>query len=134
MDSESIERFTSIEKNVGELSVNIAVLDNKMDNTTKKLDSIDNHMAVQTQILNKFLVLEDRHTNLEANFKKLNEDYSNTKDEVIKVLGGCRGIVFAGGVFVTIIMGLVLYVFQDKVKILDRHTTQIERLISKDVK
>ena len=131
MDSESVERFSSIEKTVGDLSINIAVLDTKMDSTTKKLDEINNHMAVQTQILNKFLVLEDRHTNLESNFKRLSEDYSNTKGEMLKAVGAYKAIVFAGGIFVSALVGMGLYVFEDKMRILQKHTTQIESLLVK---
>lgn len=108
------ERFSKLESSV-------AVLDTKIDNTNKLLDDMRKMLENQTTILSKFLVLEERHNNFENELKTLKEDYEVSKEEALKVVGAFRAIVFCGAIFVSTIVGLGLYIYNDKIEMLDRH-------------
>ena len=108
------ERFSKLESSV-------AVLDTKIDNTNKLLDDMRKMLENQTTILSKFLVLEERHNNFENELKTLKEDYKVSKEEALKVVGAFRAIVFGGAIFVSTIVGLGLYIYNDKIEMLDRH-------------
>ena len=108
------ERFSKLESSV-------AVLDTKMDNTNKLLDDMRKMLENQTAILSKFLVLEERHNNFENELKLLKNDYKMSKEELLKAIGAFRAIVFSGAIFVSTIVGLGLYIYNDKIEILDRH-------------
>ena len=112
--STSDERLTKLEVSVG-------VLDTKMDATGKKLDDVALLLQNQTAILGKFLAYEERANNFEADFSVLKADYSATKLDVLKTLTTYRAIVLSGVVFVSTIIGLGLYIYNDKIDMLDRH-------------
>ena len=112
--STSDERLTKLEVSVG-------VLDTKMDATGKKLDDVALLLQNQTTILGKFLAYEERANNFEADFSVLKADYSATKLDVLKTLTTYRAIVLSGVVFVSTIIGLGLYIYNDKIDMLDRH-------------
>lgn len=112
--STSEERLTKLEVSVG-------VLDTKMDSTNKKLDDVAVLLQNQTTILGKFLAYEERANNFEADFSVLKADYSATKLDVLKTLSTYRAIVLSGVVFVSTIIGLGLYIYNDKIDMLDRH-------------
>lgn len=108
------ERFSKLETSV-------AVLDTKIDNTNKLLDDMRKMLENQTAILSKFLLLEERHNNFENELKMLKNDYKMSKEELLKAIGAFRAIVFSGAIFVSTIVGLGLYIYNDKVEILQRH-------------
>jgi hypothetical protein len=108
------ERFSKLESSV-------AVLDTKMDNTTKLLDDMRKMLENQTVILSKFLVLEERHNNFENELKLLKNDYKMSKEEFLKAIGAFRAIVFSGAIFVSTVVGLGLYIYNDKIEVLERH-------------
>lgn len=108
------ERFSKLESSV-------AVLDTKIDNTNKLLDDMRKMLENQTTILSKFLVLEERHNNFENELKTLKEDYKSIKEEALKVDGAFRAIVFGGAIFVSAIVGLGLYIYNDKIDMLIKH-------------
>ena len=110
----SDERLTKLEVSVG-------VLDTKMDATGKKLDDVALLLQNQTTILGKFLAYEERANNFETDFKVLKADYSTTKLDVLKTLATYRAIVLSGVVFVSTIMGLGLYIYNDKIEMLNKH-------------
>lgn len=112
--STSEERLTKLEVSVG-------VLDTKMDSTNKKLDDVAVLLQNQTTILGKVLAYEERANNFEADFSVLKADYSATKLDVLKTLSTYRAIVLSGVVFVSTIIGLGLYIYNDKIDMLDRH-------------
>lgn len=99
------ERFSKLESSV-------AVLDTKIDNTNKLLDDMRKMLENQTTILSKFLVLEERHNNFENELKTLKEDYKSIKEEALKVVGA---------IFVSTIVGLGLYIYNDKIDMLIKH-------------
>jgi len=108
------ERFSKLESSV-------AVLDTKIDNTNKLLDDMREMLENQTTILSKFLVLEERHNNFENELKTLKEDYKVSKEEALEVVGAFRAIMFGGAIFVSTIVGLGLYIYNDKIEMLGRH-------------
>lgn len=108
------ERFSKLETSV-------AVLDTKIDNTNKLLDDMRKMLENQTAILSKFLLLEERHNNFENELKMLKNDYKGSKEGLLKAIGAFRAIVFSGAIFVSTIVGLGLYIYNDKVEILQRH-------------
>lgn len=112
--STSDERLTKLEVSVG-------VLDTKMDATGKKLDDVALLLQNQTTILGKFLAYEERANNFEADFSVLKADYSATKLDVLKTLTTYRAIVLSGVVFVSTIIGLGLYIYNDKIDMLNKH-------------
>ena len=112
--STSDERLTKLEVSVG-------VLDTKMDATGKKLDDVALLLQNQTTILGKFLAYEERENNFETDFNILKADYSTTKLDVLKTLATYRAIVLSGVVFVSTIMGLGLYIYNDKIEMLNKH-------------
>lgn len=112
--STSDERLTKLEVSVG-------VLDTKMDSTNKKLDDVAVLLQNQTTILGKFLAHEERANNFETDFKALKVDYSTTKLDVLKTLATYRAIVLSGVVFVSTIVGLGLYIYNDKIDMLNKH-------------
>lgn len=112
--STSDERLTKLEVSVG-------ILDTKMDDTGKKLDDVALLLQNQTTILGKFLLLEERHKNFEADLKLLKSEYKCSKEEILKAIGAFRAIVFGGAVFVSTITGLGLYIYNDKIAMLDKH-------------
>lgn len=112
--STSDERLTKLEVSVG-------VLDTKMDSTNNKLDDVAVLLQNQTTILCKFLAYEERANNFETDFNILKADYSSTKLDVLKTLATYRAIVLSGVVFVSTIMGLGLYIYKDKIEMLNKH-------------
>lgn len=114
------ERFSKLETSV-------AVLDTKMDNTAKLLDDMRKMLENQTAILSKFLLLEERHNNFENELKLLKNEYKRSKEELLKAIGAFRAIVFGGSIFVATITGLGLYIYNDKIEMLNKH----EQILSK---
>lgn len=108
------ERFSKLESSV-------AVLDTKIDNTNKLLDDMRKMLENQTTILSKFLAYEERANNFETDFSVLKADYSATKLDVLKTLTTYRAIVLSGVVFVSTIVGLGLYIYNDKIEMLNKH-------------
>lgn len=114
------ERFSKLETSV-------AVLDTKMDNTAILLDDMRKMLENQTAILSKFLLLEERHNNFENELKLLKNEYKGSKEELLKAIGAFRAIVFGGAIFVSTIAGLGLYIYNDKIEMLNKH----EQILSK---
>ena len=92
-----------------------------MDETGKKLDDVALLLQNQTTILGKFLAYEERANNFESDFSVLKADYSATKLDVLKTLTTYRDIVLSGVVFVSTIIGLGLYIYNDKIDMLNKH-------------
>ena len=122
---------SDIQQTVGGVKTEVAVVNSKIDGQDKHLQEIKNNMKLQTDILNRLLTLTDRHDNFEKEFKFLKEDYGTHKEEIIKLVGTMRGLVLAGAVFVGMIVGMGLYIYSDKVKMLDRHEAAISVLQQK---
>jgi len=117
------ERFGNLEKDV-------AVIVIKQDTQMEILTEMRATLNQQTQILQSFLVLEQKHATLASDFSDLKKDYSTTKSEVIKAVSMIRGIVLAGAIFVSVIVGLGLYIYDDKVNMLNRHEDVLRGIIS----
>lgn len=117
------ERFGNLEKDV-------AVIVIKQDTQMEILTEMRATLNQQTQILQSFLVLEQKHATLASDFSDLKKDYSTTKSEVIKAVSMMRGIVLAGAIFVSVIVGLGLYIYYDKVNMLNRHEDVLRGIIS----
>jgi hypothetical protein len=117
------ERFGNLEKDV-------AVIVIKQDTQMEILTEMRATLNQQTQILQSFLVLEQKHATLASDFSDLKKDYSTTKSEVIKAVSMMRGIVLAGAIFVSVIVGLGLYIYDDKVNMLNRHEDVLRGIIS----
>jgi len=122
---------SDIQQTVGGVKTEVAVVKEKIDEQDKHLQEIKENMKLQTSILNKLLTLTDRHDNFEREFKCLKEDYGRHKTEIIKLVGTMRGIVLSGAIFVGMIIGMGLYIYTDKVKMLDRHESAITVLQQK---
>ena len=112
--STSDERLTKLEVSVG-------VLDTKMDETGKKLDDVALLLQNQTTILGKFLLLEEQHKNFGDELKLLKNDYKCSKEDILKAIGAFRAILFGGAIFVSTIVGLGLYIYNDKIDMLNKH-------------
>ena len=125
------EEVSNVQQKIGGVKTEIAVVKEKIDGQDKHLKEIKEEAKLQTNILNKLLTLTDRHDNFEKEFKVLKEDYSTHKEEIIKLVGTMRGIVLAGAIFVGMIVGMGLYIYTDKVKMLDRHEAAISVLQQK---
>ena len=119
---------SDIQQTVGGVKTEVAVVNSKIDGQDKHLQEIKNNMKLQTDILNRLLTLTDRHDNFEREFKCLKEDYSRHKTEIIKLVGTMRGIVLAGAIFVGMIIGMGLYIYSDKMVVLQGHETRIHAL------
>lgn len=117
------ERFGNLEKDV-------AVIVIKQDTQMEILTEMRATLNQQTQILQSFLVLEQKHATLASDFSDLKKDYSTTKSEVIKAVSMMRGIVLAGAIFVSVMVGLGLYIYDDKVNMLNRHEDVLHGIIS----
>jgi len=117
------ERFGNLEKDV-------AVIVIKQDTQMEILTEMRATLNQQTQILQSFLVLEQKHATLASDFSDLKKDYSTTKSEVIRAVSMMRGIVLAGAIFVSVIVGLGLYIYDDKVNMLNRHEDVLRGIIS----
>lgn len=117
------ERFGNLEKDV-------AVIVIKQDTQMEILTEMRATLNQQTQILQSFLVLEQKHATLASDFSDLKKDYSTTKSEVIKAVSMMRGIVLAVAIFVSVIVGLGLYIYDDKVNMLNRHEDVLRGIIS----
>lgn len=117
------ERFGNLEKDV-------AVIVIKQDTQMEILTEMRATLNQQTQILQSFLVLEQKHATLASDFSDLKKDYSTTKSEVIKAVSMMRGIVLAGAIFVSVIVGLGIYIYDDKVNMLNRHEDVLRGIIS----
>jgi hypothetical protein len=117
------ERFGNLEKDV-------AVIVIKQDTQMEILTEMRATLNQQTQILQSFLVLEQKHATLASDFSDLKKDYSTTKSEVIKAVSMMRGIVLAGAIFVSVMVGLGLYIYDDKVNMLNRHEDVLRGIIS----
>ena len=119
---------SDIQQTVGGVKTEVAVVNSKIDGQDKHLQEIKNNMKLQTDILNRLLTLTDRHDNFEKEFKVLKEDYGKHKEEIIKLVGTMRGLVLAGAVFVSRIIGLGLYIYSDKMVVLQGHESRIHSL------
>jgi hypothetical protein len=117
------ERFGNLEKDV-------AVIVIKQDTQMEILTEMRATLNQQTQILQSFLVLEQKHATLASDFSDLKKDYSTTKSEIIKAVSMMRGIVLAGAIFVSVMVGLGLYIYDDKVNMLNRHEDVLRGIIS----
>lgn len=122
------EDVSKVQAVVGEVNTEIAIVKTKIDEQDKHLQEIKGDMRLQTNILNKLLTLTDRHDNFEKEFKSLKEDYVVHKEDILSLVGTMRGIVLAGAVFVSMLVGMGTYIYADKVKQLDRHEVSISQL------
>ena len=122
------EEVSNVQQVVGGVKTEIAVVKEKIDGQDKHLQEIKTNMKLQTDILNRLLTLTDRHDNFEREFKCLKEDYSEHKTEIIKLVGTMRGIVLAGAIFVGMIIGMGLYIYSDKMVVLQVHEDRIHAL------
>lgn len=122
------EDVSKVQAVVGEVNTEIAIVNTKIDEQDKHLQEIKGDMRLQTNILNKLLTLTDRHDNFEKEFKSLKDDYVVHKEDILSLVGTMRGIVLAGAVFVSMLVGMGTYIYVDKVKQLDRHEVSISQL------
>lgn len=122
------EDMNKVHSVVGEVNTEIAIVKIKIDEQDKHLQEIKGDMKLQTNILNKLLTLTDRHDNFEKEFKCLKEDYIVHKEDILSLVGTMRGIVLAGAVFVSMLAGMGLYIYSDKIKLLDKHEVAITQL------
>ena len=122
------EDMNKVHSVVGEVNTEIAIVKIKIDGQDKHLQEIKEDMRLQTNILNKLLTLTDRHDNFEKEFKGLKEDYIVHKEDILSLVGTMRGIVLAGAVFVSMLAGMGLYIYSDKIKLLDKHEVAITQL------
>lgn len=125
------EDVSKVQAVVGEVNTEIAIVKTKIDEQDKHLQEIKGDMRLQTNILNKLLTLTDRHDNFEKEFKGLKEDYTTHKEVMLSLVGTMRGIVLAGAVFVSMLVGMGLYIYADKIKLLDKHEVAITQLQKK---
>ena len=119
------EDVSKVQTVVGEVNTEIAIVKTKIDGQDKHLQEVKGEMRLQTNILNKLLTLTDRHDNFEKEFKSLKEDYIVHKEDILSLVGTIRGIVLAGAVFVSMLVGMGLYIYSDKIKLLDKHEVAI---------
>jgi hypothetical protein len=117
------ERFGNLEKDVAVIAV-------KQDTQMEILTEMRATLNQQTQILQSFLVLEQKHVTLANEFSDLKKDYSGTKNEVVRAVSMMRGIVFAGAIFVSVIVGMGLYIYNDKIDMLNRHDEALRGFVS----
>jgi len=122
------EDMNKVHSVVDEVNTEIAIVKIKIDGQDKHLQEIKGDMRLQTNILNKLLTLTDRHDNFEKEFKCLKEDYIVHKEGILSLVGTMRGIVLAGAVFVSMLAGMGLYIYSDKIKLLDKHEVAITQL------
>ena len=122
------EDMNKVHSVVDEVNTEIAIVKIKIDGQDKHLQEIKGDMRLQTNILNKLLTLTDRHDNFEKEFKGLKEDYITHKEDILSLVGTMRGIVLAGAVFVSMLAGMGLYIYSDKIKLLDKHEVAITQL------
>jgi len=122
------EEVSNVQQVVGGVKTEIAVVKEKIDEQDKHLKEIKEEAKLQTNILSKLLTLTDRHDNFEKEFKFLKEDYGTHKEEIIKLVGTMRGIVLAGAIFVGMIVGMGLYIYTDKMVVLQGHEVRIHAL------
>ena len=125
------EDVSKVQAVVGEVNTEIAVVKTKIDEQDQHLQEVKGEMRLQTNILNKLLTLTDRHDNFEKEFKSLKEDYVVHKEVMLSLVGTMRGIVLAGAVFVSMLVGMGLYIYSDKIKLLDKHEVAITQLQKK---
>lgn len=125
------EDVSKVQAVVGEVNTEIAVVKMKIDGQDQHLQEVKGEMRLQTNILNKLLTLTDRHDNFEKEFKLLKEDYTTHKEVMLSLVGTMRGIVLAGAVFVSMLVGMGLYIYSDKIKLLDKHEVAITQLQKK---
>lgn len=123
--------MSKVQAVVGEVNTEIAVVKMKIDGQDQHLQEVKGEMRLQTNILNKLLTLTDRHDNFEKEFKLLKEDYTTHKEVMLSLVGTMRGIVLAGAVFVSMLVGMGLYIYSDKIKLLDKHEVAITQLQKK---
>lgn len=119
------EDVSKVQTVVGEVNTEIAIVKTKIDGQDKHLQEVKGEMRLQTNILNKLLTLTDRHDNFEKEFKSLKEDYIVHKEGILSLVGTIRGIVLAGAVFVSMLVGMGLYIYSDKIKLLDKHEVAV---------
>jgi hypothetical protein len=124
-------RIGIIEAEVGGVKTEIAVLNTKMDSTHQLLHKMSLGQEVQTEILSKFLVLEVKHNDSVQELTNLKKDYQVNKEATSLIINRVWGIVMAGMVFVSCIVGMGMYIYNDKVKELDRHESAIIELQKK---
>ena len=122
------EDMNKVHSVVDEVNTEIAIVKIKIGGQDKHLQEIKEDMRLQTNILNKLLTLTDRHDNFEKEFKGLKEDYITHKEDILSLVGTMRGIVLAGAVFVSMLAGMGLYIYSDKIKLLDKHEVAITQL------
>jgi len=125
------EDVSKVQSVVGEVNTEIAVVKMKIDGQDQHLQEVKGELRLQTNILNKLLTLTDRHDNFEREFKGLKEDYIVHKQQILALVGTMRGIVLAGMVFVGMLVGMGLYIYSDKIKLLDKHEIAITQLQKK---
>ena len=125
------EDVSKVQSVVGEVNTEIAVVKMKIDGQDQHLQEVKGELRLQTNILNKLLTLTDRHDNFEREFKGLKEDYIVHKQQILSLVGTMRGIVLAGMVFVGMLVGMGLYIYSDKIKLLDKHEIAITQLQKK---
>ena len=131
MSDDISRRVGSIETEVGGVKTEIAVLNTKMDSTHELLRKMSLGQQVQTEILSKFLVLEVKHNDSVQELTSLKKDYQDNKESTSLIINRVWGIVMAGMVFVSCIIGMGTYIYTDKVKMLDRHEAAITVLQQK---
>jgi len=125
------EDVSKVQSVVGEVNTEIAVVKMKIDGQDQHLQEVKGELRLQTNILSKLLTLTDRHDNFEREFKGLKEDYIVHKQQILSLVGTMRGIVLAGMVFVGMLVGMGLYIYSDKIKLLDKHEIAITQLQKK---
>lgn len=128
MSDDISRRVGSMEIEVGGVKTEIAVLNTKMDSTHELLRKMSLGQQVQTEILSKFLVLEVKHNDSVQELTSLKKDYQDNKESTSLIINRVWGIVMAGMVLVSCIIGMGTYIYTDKVKLLDRHEVVIHQL------
>ena len=117
-----------LQNDVTQLKVDVGKLETKLDNQDAKLDGIQSSMTRTIEILQSFLLLEQKHSTLQTEFTELKNDYQVNKTEIVKAMGMVRGVVLAGMIFISTIIGMGWYIYSDKIEQLNKHEQRIEQL------
>lgn len=118
------------EQRMGKLERDVTIISVKQDTQMEILTEMRSTLTQQTHILQSFLVLEQKHSALAEDFSDLKKDYSATKGEVVKAVSMMRGVVLAGMVFVSAIVGMGVYMYNDKVDVLNRHESILHEILT----
>lgn len=118
----------ALQNDVTQLKVDVGKLETKLDNQDTKLNGIKTSVDRTIEILQSFLLLEQKHSTLQTEFTELKNDYQVNKTEIVKAMGMVRGVMMAGMIFVSAIIGLGLYIYSDKIELLNKHEQRIEQL------